>query len=337
MKSKLKHSTCNMQPVTINIKPLIFSLLLILLPTTAAVPQQNSGISNTGEKEEKEQAVSLLGKPLFKPELSEEAKIKLNADYEKALADFRARPGDPDAHIWLGRRLAYLGDYIKAIRVFSDGMYYFPNDARFYRHRGHRFITIRQFEMALEDLEQAAKMIDGQPDQVEPDGAPNQAGIPVSSLHSNIWYHLGLAQYLLGDFEAAFNSFERCYKESDNNDKLVSSAYWLYIISCRLGKDDYAHKILSGIDKDIELIENFAYHELLMFYKSGKTPEKHKLPVEEIMMDPTRAYGLGIWYLLQDDAGSRERGMEIFNKILDLPSWPSFGYIAAEAELAGIK
>ena len=45
------------------------------------------------------------------------------------------------------------------------------------------------------------KLVAAKPDEVEPDGAPNARGIPRSTLQSNIWYHLGLAQYLAGDFD----------------------------------------------------------------------------------------------------------------------------------------
>ena len=305
---------------------IIISGFIILMLTFTA----NSAFTQDSEKE---QCTSLLGELLYKPKLSPEAANSFNAKYNKALKDFRAQPGNPDTHIWLGRRLAYLGDYIKAIRAFSDGAYYFPDDPRFFRHRGHRYITTRKFDLALADFEHAAKMIEGKEDRIEPDGAPNAAGIPVSTLHSNIWYHLGLTQYLLGDFENAFHSYERCYKESDNNDKKVSSGYWLYIIGKRLGKHAYCDKFMDEIGKNMKLIENFAYHQMLVFYKSGKSPEEYGLPINEIMEDPTRAYGLGVWYLIQNNEGGKKKATEIFEKIIKLPSWASFGYITAEAEL----
>ena len=63
-----------------------------------------------------------------------------------------------------------------------------------YRHRGHRYVSIREFDRAIADLEYAATLIEGTEDEIEPDGMPNAMNIPVSSLHSNIWYHLGLAR-----------------------------------------------------------------------------------------------------------------------------------------------
>ena len=251
-----------------------YLLFFILILSGASLSAQLEQRSKLKKDQDKEQAVSLLGKPLLKPDLPTETRAKLEADYRIALKNFRDRPGDPETHIWLGSRLAYLGDYQKAIRTFSDGAYYFPDDPRFPRHRGHRYITTRKLGLALEDVKLAAKMIEGTKDQVEPDGAPNPSGIPVSSLHSNIWYHLGLTQYLLGDYKGAFSSYERCFNESDNEDKKVSSGYWLYIISKRLKKDEYAGELLVHFNKDIKLVENFAYLEMLMIYKSGKSPEE---------------------------------------------------------------
>ena len=88
--------------------------------------------------------------------------------------------------------MAYLGDYKKAIKIFSEGIEKFPEDARMYRHRGHRYISLRKLDLAIADLEKAAELIDGKEDRVEPDGIPNARGIPVSTTNRNIWYHLWL-------------------------------------------------------------------------------------------------------------------------------------------------
>ena len=314
----------------------ISTLLMLALSFSILYSQGTQKSGQSGKIPEKEQAISLLGELLYKPVINEEAINSLSGKYNRALDDFRSHPENPETHIWLGRRLAYMGEYIKAIRVFSDGIYYFPDDPRFYRHRGHRYITLRKLDLALADFQKATVLIKGKKDKIEPDGAPNAAGIPVSSINSNIWYHLGLTQYLMGDFKEAFESYLICYEESDNNDKKVSSGYWLYLIGRRLGKDQYCMDLLDKMDKDMKLIENFAYHEMLMFYKSGLSPEDYGLDIAEIMTDPTRAYGLGIWYFLEGNNEST-KAIEVFNEIIELPSWPSFGYIAAEAELARLK
>ena len=116
----------------------------------------------------------------------------------KAKADYDRDPSSADNAIWLGRRLAYLGRFSEAIDTFTQGILKHPGDARLYRHRGHRYITLRKFDLAIRDLKRAADLIEG-PDQIEPDGQPNARNIPTSTLDSNIYYHLGLAHYLKGE------------------------------------------------------------------------------------------------------------------------------------------
>jgi hypothetical protein len=117
--------------------------------------------------------------------------------YERKLAEAEAVhvevPNAADSIIWLGRRTAYLGNYTNAVRIFSSGIVLPPKEARLYRHRGHRYLTVRCFDDAIRDLETAAKLINGKPDEIEPDGLPNAKNTPTSTLQSNVWYHLGLA------------------------------------------------------------------------------------------------------------------------------------------------
>ncbi|MCW8984468.1 MAG: DPP IV N-terminal domain-containing protein, partial [Thermoanaerobaculales bacterium] len=209
------------------------------------------------------EAISFLGEPLYPPAPSTDAV----AMYEEARKTWKASPTDIDAIIWYGRRTAYLGRYRDAIRIYSDGIELHPEDARLYRHRGHRFISTRQLEKAVADFEYAASLIEGTNDEVEPDGLPNALGIPVSTLHSNIWYHLGLAYYLSGDYERALQAYAERAASAANNDMMVSTAHWRYMTLRRLGRDEEALAILQPITADMEIIENQAYHQLCLFYK----------------------------------------------------------------------
>jgi tetratricopeptide (TPR) repeat protein len=137
------------------------------------------------------EATSVSGKPLLRIALPDQQ--KLEANLAQAQADLAARPNDADAIIWAGRRLAYLWRYRDAIAMFSKGIALHPNDPRMYRHRGHRYITVREFDRAIADFDKAVALIKGRPDEIEPDGQPNAAGKPRSTLQFNIWYHLALA------------------------------------------------------------------------------------------------------------------------------------------------
>ena len=131
--------------------------------------------------------------------------------------------------VWYGRRTAYLGNYKEAIDIYTRGMQLFPKDPRFLRHRAHRYITLRCFDKAIADLEKAKEMIMGKTDEVEADGLPNALNIPTTTLHFNIWYHLGLAYYLKGDFEKALYAYNQNMLVADNNDSYVATLNWLYI------------------------------------------------------------------------------------------------------------
>ncbi|MEP6906668.1 MAG: hypothetical protein ABI858_01615, partial [Pseudoxanthomonas sp.] len=116
--------------------------------------------------------VSLSGKSLLPPDPIPN-QSKLQDDLTSARATLEANPEDPEAMIWVGRRLGYLWRYQEAIDVFSKGIEKWPDNAKFYRHRGHRYLTVRDFPRALTDFQKAAALIEGKPDEIEPDGAPN--------------------------------------------------------------------------------------------------------------------------------------------------------------------
>jgi tetratricopeptide (TPR) repeat protein len=231
----------------------IFSSTVFAQMNTSILPMVPDGV----------QAISLLGEELRSGEPSEKVLENLAA----ARVDYARDPNDADNAIWLGRRIAYTGDYRGAIEIFSVGIMKHPDDARFYRHRGHRYISIRELDRAIADLEHAALLIAGTEDEVEPDGAPNPAGIPVSTLHSNIWYHLGLAYYLKGDLDNALRIYDIAIEQTPNDDMRVATTHWQYMSLRLLGRDEEARAALDPIHEDMNVIESMPYHQLCLLYK----------------------------------------------------------------------
>jgi tetratricopeptide (TPR) repeat protein len=289
-------------------------------------------VSSTANQAQTPEATSLFGRPLMSIAPSAAQKARLEADLAKAQADYDRDPSNADAAIWLGRRIAYLGRYRDAIEVFSRGIARHPNEPRFYRHRGHRYITIRKFDLAVADLRRASALVSGRPDEIEPDGAPNQAGIPRSTLQSNIWYHLGLAHYLRGDFTAALASYREGMKVSRvNDDMLVATSDWLYMTLRRLRRDAEAAQVLEPIREQMDVLENGAYHARLLMYKGLRSPESVlNLNTADDVQIATQGYGVGNWYLMN---GDRAKAREIFELVTAGTAWTAFGFIAAEADL----
>jgi tetratricopeptide (TPR) repeat protein len=288
------------------------------------------GLLANAQPAQRPEATSLLGKPLYAAAPSREALANLDAA-RKAWAE-KAR--DPDTLIWFGRRAGYAQRFRDAIGIFSEGIALHPRDARMYRHRGHRYVTVRQFDDAIADLAKAAALVKERPDEIEPDGQPNARGIPTSTLKTNIYYHLGLAHYLKGEFEQALAAYRSCLEHSKNPDMIVATSHWLYMTLRRLGRDADAREVLDSITAGMEVIENGSYHKLLLMYK-GETDARALLASAQAegLDAVTIGYGAGNWHLYN---GRRDDAMRIFSDIVEKHAgqWPAFGYIAAEAEVA---
>lgn len=180
-------------------------------------------------------------------------------------------------------------------------------------------------------MEKAAKLIRNVPDEIEPDGAPNQYNIPTGTSHSNIWYHLGLGYYLKGDFENALRGFLECMKFSKNDDMICATSDWLYMINRRLGRDAEAQKVLEPIHENMNILENHAYHKRLLMYKGIINPDSLLDTKNASDLDiATQGYGVGNWYFYN---GEIEKAKGIFARVRKGKYWAAFGYIAAEADL----
>ena len=281
------------------------------------------------------EVISLDGRALYRPRLPDERRARLEENLATALAGYEAAANDEDAIIWYGRRLAYLSRYNDAIDVYTAGIEKLPGSYKLLRHRGHRYISTRQLERAAADLLAAAVLAASDPVEIEPDGAPNALGIPLSNVHFNIWYHLGLAYYLQGDFEKARDAYLECMKYSDNNDLLVATSDWLYMSYRRLGDEEAAAAVLEPITADMEIVENDAYHRRLLMYKGEVGPQELlDLRAEDdpdtALQIATQGYGVGNWYRVN---GNEEEARSVFERILEGTSWAAFGYIAAEADM----
>ncbi|HST59523.1 MAG TPA: hypothetical protein VLK84_12555 [Longimicrobium sp.] len=312
-------------------KRLAAALALVLagLLTACAGGRRNSPTAS-GPPE----AVSLLGAPLYARQLPPDQRQAREADLTAAYSVYQRDPENADAIIWLGRRVAYLDRFGDAIDIFTEGVRKHPDDPRMYRHRGHRYITVRRFDEAVQDLQRAANLIAGTPDQVEPDGRPNAQNIPRSTLHFNIWYHLGLAHYLRGDFNRAAYGFRNALIVSRNDDTRVSSSEWLYASLRRAGREAEAAAVLEPIRPDMEILENRAYHQRLLMYKGLVSPDSLLPPNgQDAAAVAAHGYGVGNWHLYN---GRPEQAEEIFWRVTSAEDWAPFAYIAAEADLRRI-
>jgi tetratricopeptide (TPR) repeat protein len=275
------------------------------------------------------QARSLDGSRMLRsPEPDVHARARLEGDLAAARAALAAAPGDRDAAIWVARRLGYLGRYREAIDVLTQALDDHPGDAFVLRHRGHRWITLREFGRAAFDLEQAARACRTTADGIEPDGQPTPGREPHSTLHYNVHYHLGLALFLASDFELAERAWLACLAVAANDESRVAVTHWLWCVRMRLGDAAGAAAVVATIRPAMDVVENVAYHQLCLLY-AGRTTRDQVAP-RAGSSGAALAFGLAHHRLV---TGDRQLAWRELVELSRQEQWASFGVVAAEAEV----
>jgi tetratricopeptide (TPR) repeat protein len=283
--------------------------------------------------EEVFQGMGLLGDSLI-TKVDSVSQMEQMKKLREAESEYGENP-NLDNLIWIGRREGYLGRYDLAIRTFSKAIKEFPEEYEPLRHRGHRYISIREFDKAIADFEKAVDLMKGTDLKIEQDGMPNKLNIPLSNVQFNVWYHLGLGYYLKGDYENALEAYKNCLAVSDNDDLVVATLDWYYMTLVKLGRKEDALKIIEAVHPDMTIIENDAYFKRILMYQGRLSPES-LLNVESAEADQslqyvTQGYGLGNFYLAKGDTTMAKT---VFENVLRSGNWSAFGYIASEMELS---
>lgn len=229
------------------------------------------------------------------------------AEAEKKLA---ADPQNIDLILALGKAQADVWRFQDAIATYTRGIEMAPDNPLLYRHRGHRYVTTRQFDKAVADLEKGDRL---------------------DSKSYDILYHLGLAHYLRGDFAKAAAAYRRCREVAPNEDSLAAVSDWLYMTYRRMKREEEAAEVLERIKPDMKIKENSSYFNRLLLYK-GLKKESELIGEKATDLEiATLGYGLGNWRLYN---GNIDKGREYFERVVKGKYWPAFGFIAAEVELA---
>lgn len=199
----------------------------------------------------------------------------------------------------------------EAIATFTRGLEIEPDNALLLRWRGHRYLSVREFDRAYADLTRGAKI------------DPTIYGI---------WYHLGVVQYLRGDFADAAASFARAQPIAPDPGELAGSTDWLWMSLSRAGRNAEAKAML---DRRPEKPVTNAYTRRLALYRGEIGPDAvvTGADADEVQV-ATLAYGLGNWYLVR---GDKAQARKWFERSVQSGGWPGFGFIVSEAELRRLR
>lgn len=232
----------------------------------------------------------------------------------RAEAALALAPGNVDRIIALGLAQAAVRQYREAIATFSRGIAVAPANPALYRWRGHRYISIGDPGRALADLE---------------------TGNRLDTLNYDIWYHLGVAHFLRGEFPAAADAFAHCQRLAPNANEVAGATDWLWMSLSRAGRDAEARQALAPITDDFRVTTATAYFQRLQLYRGKRTPDQVLALADTAPVQvATLSFGVGNWYLVQ---GDRANARKWFERGVASGGWPGFGYFASEIELQRLK
>jgi Flp pilus assembly protein TadD len=230
----------------------------------------------------------------------------------RAQSALAADPKNIDKIIALGVAQSGARQFREAIETFTRGLAIAPNNALLYRWRGHRYLSVRQFDKARADLTK---------------------GFAIDSTLYGILYHLGIVRFVRGDFAGAAEMFTRAQPRAPEAGELAGSTDWLWMSLMRAGRKAEAQAMLDR-HPDSLAVDN-AYARRLKLYRGQIGPEAVITPADTAdVQQATLAYGLGNWYLVRGDTATAKT---YFERSVKSGGWPGFGFIVSEAELRRLK
>lgn len=230
----------------------------------------------------------------------------------RAQRTLAADPRNVQRIIALGVAQSGARQFREAIETFTGGIAIAPDSAVLYRWRGHRYLSVREFDKAEADL---------------------RRGMRLDSTNYGILYHLGIVRFARGDFTGAADLFRRAQPYAPDAGELAGSTDWRWMSLARAGKKAEAQVMLDlRLDS---LPVNNAYAQRLRLYRGAIGPELVITPADTADVQvATLNFGLGNWSLVQ---GDRTRARAYFERSIRSGGWPGFGFILSEVELKRLK
>jgi len=223
-----------------------------------------------------------------------------------------ANPADVTLIIQLGQAQSAARQFREAIATFSSGLAIAPRDPMLYRWRGHRYLSVRELDRALDDL---------------------RRGFALDSTNYGVLYHLGIVWFARGDFARAADAFRRAQPFAPEAGELAGATDWLWMALSRGGQSREARQMLERRPDSLPV--NNAYARRLSLYRGQIGPDEVMTPADTSdVAVATLRYGIGNWYLVRGDTA---RARTWFERSVQSGGWPAFGFILSEIELQRLR
>lgn len=230
----------------------------------------------------------------------------------RAEAALAQDPQNIEKIIQLGVAQSGARQFREAIATFTRGLSIEPDNPLLLRWRGHRYLSIREFDRAMSDLTR---------------------GSMLDSTIYGIWYHLGIVRYARGDFEGAAQAFARAQPRAPDAGELAGSTDWLWMSLMRAGHSTDAQAMLARRPDSVAATN--AYARRLKLYRGEINADDVFTPADTSDVQvATLSYGLGNWFLLRGDTA---RAKMWFDRSIKSGGWPAFGFIISEIDLERLK
>jgi len=233
-------------------------------------------------------------------------------DVARAERALKANPRNVDLIIALGVAQSGVRQFREAIATFTAGLAVAPNHPMLLRWRGHRYLSVREFDRAFADLDAGSRL---------------DPGI------YGIWYHLGIVRFAKGDFSGAAAAFAKAQPIAPDPGELAGSTDWLWMSLSRAGRTAEAQAMLDR--RPDSLPTTVQYAQRLKLYRGLIGPDAVFTPADTAdIAIATLSYGLGNWYLVRGDT---TRARSWFERSVASGGWPGFGFILSEVELRRLR
>jgi len=228
----------------------------------------------------------------------------------RAQAVLDADPRSVPKHIALATAQSGARQFREAIATLTSGLTIAPTDPMLLRWRGHRYLSVREFDRARADLTR---------------------GFAIDSTNYGILFHLGVLRVIEGDFAGAAELFVRAQPRAPNAGELAGSTDWLWLSLARAGRLAEANLMLARRPDSLPAPPGYAYATRLRLYRGELTPTTLFSPADTADVQvATLSYGLGGWYMARGDTASARAAWQ---RAVRSGGWPGFGFIVSEAEL----
>ena len=273
------------------------------------------------------EGTSFAGTPLYRNDVDPARLTELETEMRPLEAKVSLTE---DEYIQLARLYAGANRFRDAIDLYSRGLAEHPDSFKLRRHRGHRYINVRELENAIVDLREAVELMGDEHSAVM---EHNASGEPTASYEHWTWYHIGLYHYLNEDWENAAAAYRKCVDTATANPVLVGATDWLYNAYRKGGMHDAAAAAIATIPADLDTNQAHPYFKRVMVYKGELAPAEvidfEKPASEWNGFDITAGYGIANWLAFNGDAETSEM---IHRKILATPFWNAWAFVVTDKE-----